>query len=55
MAKSLDPEIRAIVEKRRLNMKICMRCYARNPIKADQCRRCHYKGLRAKAKESRGG
>ncbi|MFW3146262.1 MAG: 50S ribosomal protein L40e [Thermoplasmatota archaeon] len=55
MAKSLDPEIREIVEKRRLVMRICMRCYARNPVKADQCRKCGYKGLRMKAKESRGG
>jgi large subunit ribosomal protein L40e len=55
MAKSLDPEIRHIVETRRLSRKICMHCYARNPIKAKQCRRCGYKGLRVKAKESRGG
>ncbi|MEA3557846.1 MAG: 50S ribosomal protein L40e [Candidatus Thermoplasmatota archaeon] len=54
MAKSLDPEVRAIVESRRLLKKICMRCYARNPVKAKQCRRCGYKGLRMKAKESRG-
>ncbi len=55
MAKSLDPEIREIVESRRLNKKICMRCYARNPMKAQQCRKCDYKGLRIKAKEARGG
>lgn len=54
MAKSLDPEVRNIVEKRRLRKKICMRCYARNPIKADHCRKCGYKGLRVKAKDSRG-
>ncbi|MBN1389702.1 MAG: 50S ribosomal protein L40e [Candidatus Thermoplasmatota archaeon] len=55
MAKSLDPEIRAIVEKRRLIRKVCMKCYARNAVKAQQCRKCGYKGLRMKAKESRGG
>jgi len=54
LAKSLDPEIRRIVEKRRLLKKICMRCYARNPIKAKHCRKCGYKGLRTKARESRG-
>ena len=55
MAKSLDPEIREIVETRRLLKRICMRCSARNPPKALQCRKCGYKGLRVKAKESRGG
>ncbi len=55
MGKSLDPEIREIVETRRLVKKICMRCYARNPLKSLQCRRCGYKGLRIKAKEARGG
>jgi large subunit ribosomal protein L40e len=55
MAKSLDPEIREIVESRRLIKKICMKCYARNAQRAKQCRRCGYKGLRVKAKESRGG
>jgi len=55
MAKSLDPVIREIVESRRLSKKICMRCNARNPIKAKQCRKCGYTGLRMKAKESRGG
>ncbi len=55
MGKSLDPEIRKIVESRRLLKRICMRCCARNSIRADQCRKCGYKGLRMKAKESRGG
>ncbi|MCL5800203.1 MAG: 50S ribosomal protein L40e [Candidatus Thermoplasmatota archaeon] len=40
---------------RRLNKKICMRCNARNPIRAERCRRCGYTGLRMKAKERRGG
>lgn len=55
MGKSLDPAIREIVEKRRLIKKVCMNCYARNPVRATQCRRCGYTGLRMKAKESRGG
>jgi len=32
---------------------ICMRCYAANPIGREKCRKCNYKGLRPKAKESR--
>ena len=55
MGKSLNPEIRAIVESRRLMKRICMNCYARNALKASQCRRCGYKGLRLKARDSRGG
>jgi len=41
-------------EARLLNVKICMRCNARNPIKARVCRKCGYKGLRPKSKERRG-
>ncbi|MCD6383203.1 MAG: 50S ribosomal protein L40e [Thermoplasmata archaeon] len=41
-------------EKRLLYKKICMRCYARNPMKATHCRKCGYKGLRPKSRESRG-
>jgi large subunit ribosomal protein L40e len=55
MGKSLDPAVKEIVERRRLIKKVCMNCCARNPIKATQCRKCGYKGLRMKAKESRGG
>ena len=55
MGKSLNPDVKAIVESRRLVKKICMNCYARNAVKATQCRRCGYKGLRFKAKDSRGG
>ncbi len=39
---------------RLLNKKICMKCFVRNAPKATRCRKCGYKGLRAKAKESRG-
>ncbi|MEE9151503.1 MAG: 50S ribosomal protein L40e [Thermoplasmata archaeon] len=41
-------------ENRLLLKKICMNCYARNAIKATRCRKCGYKGLRMKARESRG-
>lgn len=41
-------------EKRLFGVKICMRCYARNPLRATRCRKCGYKGLRPKAKEPRG-
>jgi large subunit ribosomal protein L40e len=36
-----------------LHTKICMRCNARNPIKATRCRKCKSKQLRMKSKESR--
>lgn len=39
--------------KRILESKICYRCNARNPMKADRCRKCGYKNLRDKAQESR--
>lgn len=41
-------------EHRLLNVKICMNCNARNPIKATRCRKCGYKRLRVKSKERRG-
>jgi large subunit ribosomal protein L40e len=40
-------------ENRLLNMKICMNCNARNPVRATRCRKCGYSGLRMKSKESR--
>ncbi|MDI6859915.1 MAG: 50S ribosomal protein L40e [Methanocellales archaeon] len=40
-------------EARLLNMKICMKCNARNPVKALKCRKCGYKGLRVKSKISK--
>jgi len=39
--------------KRLLETQICMRCNARNPNRADQCRKCGYGNLRPKATESR--
>jgi len=40
-------------EGRLLEKQICMRCNARNPERADQCRKCGYGKLRPKAKEPR--
>jgi large subunit ribosomal protein L40e len=41
-------------ENRIFNVKICLKCNARNPADAKTCRKCGYKGLRLKAKEARG-
>ena len=38
-------------ENRMFNVKICLKCNARNPAGATTCRKCGYKGLRFKAKE----
>jgi len=40
-------------EARILEKSICMRCNARNPRRADSCRKCGYDKLRPKAKERR--
>ncbi len=40
-------------ERRLLLKKICMKCYARNAIRATRCRKCGSKELRPKAKEAR--
>ncbi|PSP90234.1 50S ribosomal protein L40e [Halobacteriales archaeon QS_4_69_34] len=40
-------------ERRLLHKQICMRCNARNPSRADRCRKCGYANLRPKARESR--
>ncbi len=42
-------------ENRILNKKICMKCNARNAVRATRCRKCGYKNLRTKSKEVRGG
>ena len=41
-------------ENRMFNIKICLKCNARNPATAKSCRNCGYTGLRFKAKEPRG-
>lgn len=38
-------------EARLLNVKICMKCNARNPVRATRCRKCNYGHLRSKNKE----
>ncbi|MGQ4892720.1 MAG: 50S ribosomal protein L40e [Candidatus Njordarchaeia archaeon] len=43
-----DPILRDIAKKNLLNYKICMNCYARNPVTATKCRRCGSKRLRYK-------
>ncbi|MBQ2653413.1 MAG: 50S ribosomal protein L40e [Methanobrevibacter sp.] len=43
-----------VAENRMFNVKICLKCNARNPAGATTCRKCGYKGLRFKAKEPRG-
>ncbi|NYT19862.1 MAG: 50S ribosomal protein L40e [Methanosarcinales archaeon] len=40
-------------EERILNKKICMKCSARNAIRATRCRKCGYSNLRVKSKEAR--
>ena len=40
-------------EKRILNLRICMKCNARNPVRAIRCRKCGYKGLRMKSRGSK--
>jgi large subunit ribosomal protein L40e len=40
-------------EARILDKMICMRCNARNPKRADNCRKCGYGNLRPKARERR--
>lgn len=40
-------------EARNLAKKICMSCYARNAIRATRCRKCGYKGLRLKTRETK--
>ncbi|MDI6642715.1 MAG: 50S ribosomal protein L40e [Candidatus Hodarchaeaceae archaeon] len=42
-----------VAERRLFNVKICMRCNCKNSMKATKCRKCGYKGLRPKSKESR--
>ena len=41
-------------EARMLHRKICMKGNARNAMRATKCRKCGYKGLRAKNVERRG-
>ncbi|HJJ47074.1 MAG TPA: 50S ribosomal protein L40e [Methanocorpusculum sp.] len=38
-------------ENRLLNVKVCMKCNARNAVRATNCRKCGAKNLRPKNKE----
>lgn len=40
-------------EARNLVKKVCMNCNARNAIRATRCRKCGYKGLRIKTRETK--
>ncbi|MFC7058632.1 50S ribosomal protein L40e [Halovenus salina] len=40
-------------EERLFTAQVCMRCNARNAQRADSCRKCGYKNLRPKARETR--
>jgi len=43
-------------EARLLNKLVCMKCNAKNPLKAERCRRCGSTRLRPKSKErGKGG
>ncbi|MEW5759373.1 MAG: 50S ribosomal protein L40e [Candidatus Thermoplasmatota archaeon] len=44
MARFAEAEARILIKK------ICMSCYAKNSIRAIRCRKCGYKGLRAKSR-----
>jgi large subunit ribosomal protein L40e len=48
MAKFAEAEARTLIKK------ICMNCYARNPIRSTRCRKCRSQEMRVKAKEGRG-
>jgi len=41
-------------EKRNLEVKVCRKCNARNPLDAERCRKCGSRQLRRKHKESKG-
>lgn len=40
-------------ENRLFTVKICKKCKARNPQKATMCRKCGYKSLRPKSKDTK--
>jgi len=43
-----DVTKKQIAQKRRLYLKVCLRCGARNPIQAERCRKCKARDLRLK-------
>jgi len=46
-----DPFKKALAQRRRLYMKICRECGARNATSAVKCRKCHSRSLRWKKRE----
>ncbi|MHA2362773.1 MAG: 50S ribosomal protein L40e [Candidatus Hodarchaeales archaeon] len=49
-----DPDKRDIVKAALLEVAICRKCYARNPLTRKNCRRCGSTRLRPKNKERAG-
>ncbi|RLI28483.1 50S ribosomal protein L40e [Candidatus Bathyarchaeota archaeon] len=49
-----DPIKREIAQRRRLYVKICRNCGAKNPPKAERCRKCRSSNLRWKHREPMG-
>ena len=43
-----DVTKKQIAQKRRLFLKVCLRCGARNPLAAERCRKCKTSDLRLK-------
>jgi large subunit ribosomal protein L40e len=43
-----DVTKKQIAQRRRLFLKVCLRCGARNPLAAERCRKCHGSDLRLK-------
>ena len=43
-----DSTKKQIAQKRRLFLKVCLRCGARNALQASRCRKCHASVLRLK-------
>jgi len=43
-----DVTKKQIAQKRRLFLKVCLRCGARNPLDAERCRKCKTSDLRLK-------
>ena len=43
-----DVTKKQIAQKRRLFLKVCLRCGARNELQATRCRKCHASVLRLK-------
>eukprot|EP00771_Trimastix_marina_P003888 gnl/Trimastix_PCT/60.p2 GENE.gnl/Trimastix_PCT/60~~gnl/Trimastix_PCT/60.p2 ORF type:complete len:126 (+),score=52.53 gnl/Trimastix_PCT/60:69-446(+) len=46
----IEPALMALARKNNCERKICRQCYARLPIRATNCRKCHSSHLRLKKK-----